>query len=854
MAITVSDLDGYKYVPSNELSNKQGLEWSKMIYGKMPLASDPLTESKPAGWQIHYGKSVSESMAEQVQVLQDKMTVLSPEPMSLLHSTIIPANSPTVTAPKTPKAKALNPTDNYIRKSAEAKAVRTVHFSTCKCRFCLTFTQVDGALAAAKTFKSYGLDQIVMSKIRSQKAIGIRELLTCVSYSIPVPLTYLAQSVRDVRPIMAGWHRQVMVDVVFEGRPQTHAVEIWARPCPTSPRHGFVDSRVVTTLKEAQDLMLLAQKADPEAELLFQPKLDAKWSAILTDTSVSVGPGNNGATAGKNSFMYRLVPQSVGNPLFNKEALKRARIEEGQTPYCEIVKPKFGKTQLVQLRAGPTLPPTVDFIPQDLKVKRVRTITAGEDEFAWEAEAKALATEPGVVVYHPGGTMASHFGVHCVINGVPYITSVRPKLRQVLVQASDDGLPDVDALHQGLSLSLVPETCSSDSWSNRGLFGTFILHNYAAEHGAEASFFLGLGAGWLWRMMAAACLGEFRHVFKYRMQGEQMDSVYTEGSNNARSTVFQRVFRYSSIEIVRRLAIATEDFLRRPTWPNGYGGLLWGRSGLMALRYWDVLQRFAQTPNVANVRELVIGLNTLVHAAHNGGLLLNKFLDMHQFNWITEMNRKWLIRDGINAIVEVRAAGLKLMAAKAIPAIPSAEWNVTPEMQAYSDDSDSVKRCDHPSGNMALAKAYEEEKNAALKMGAWIVDWSNYLENLHTRQQFTEFLSHAYEARVYYRGAGKRWEWEPEGGLLLNVVGITAYGIQLQARLDMPPFPAIVQFWPLSDSFQMVFRIPACQFWPEMITTREIAHYDIGYWKPYLNSLKGKEIPYGTPQETPSPQ
>src|SRR6185437_13355334 len=113
---------------------------------------------------------------------------------------------------------------------------------------------------------------------------------------------------------------------------------LFARPCPVRPRHGFVDSQVVPTVKDARALLNLAQEVDPEAELLIMEYIQAHYNAIWTPGRFVIGPGHDGATSGTNSFTIPLVPNDAWMALFSGYSLlKEARIHAPDVPYFEIV-------------------------------------------------------------------------------------------------------------------------------------------------------------------------------------------------------------------------------------------------------------------------------------------------------------------------------------------------------------------------------------------------------------------------------------------------------------------------------------------------------------------------------------
>lgn len=78
----------------------------------------------------------------------------------------------------------------------------------------------------------------------------------------------------------------------------------FARPCPSRPRHGFVESRPVNLTnpeKAAAEIRALLEHArdfDPLAEIVLMNYLPAEYNVIVTPGAVVIGPEHDGATAG----------------------------------------------------------------------------------------------------------------------------------------------------------------------------------------------------------------------------------------------------------------------------------------------------------------------------------------------------------------------------------------------------------------------------------------------------------------------------------------------------------------------------------------------------------------------------
>lgn len=819
-------------------------------------ATDELSQKKKVGWTMTapmfkvpkvvtfqkydklamYGKGVLESAQTMTQTMLNDNELTTPikadkliatyhdayKDLAGYKATTHPPSQEELTSRE--KQVRIHDTARY-RLSGAVKSFRASYLAGCTCRFCKALDDAEGVVASRYDVNRFRLLSIPAETIRTQKALGMKMLIHAAeqgNFCVPTT-TFLAQDLRQLRPIMAAAHQAAM-STVRAGYDASRALNrgaFWARPCPVTPRHGFVPSRECRTLADLQAAMREAKKADKDAELLIQTRIAADWSAILTSAHATIGPGNDGATAGRNSVMLRLLPASPkSSPLISTKLLRSSGVPEGQEGYCEIVGLRSGTAYLAQLRAGPQLPATRDFIPQDMKVARVRTLGMSDNEFAWEKEAIELSREKGVVVYHPGGSMASHYGVHCVLNGIPYVSTTPPEVGSTLVQISDDGNPHPEALLQGLQYGLAKETTFTPvfDWGRRALFAIFMLHNYPIEHGEEASWMLGMGAGWLWKLMTAACLGEFRHVRKYPRPGETFPAHipwFASKGRVHRESVFDAALPVAGEDLLSPLVDATDDFLRRE-WPGGYGGLTWGRSGLLTLRFWDEIQALRAAPTVETAKSLVVKLNTLVHAAHNGGLLLDKFASHHDMDLIAQMDRATIIRSVFSRYQENHALMQKAATSKHIPSLPVLHWLLDPAMQTYADSKDSCKRCEHPTGSLKAQQAFAAEEGAAKAIGQWLIAWGTYLDFKQQCEtpEIQAIFAKQYERDIMFYNNGYVYiigeDYIHIGGYPTEWWDLTVVYSPYLVRY----LPGTISYECLNGKWHRVVQIEGCQFWP----------------------------------------
>lgn len=454
---------------------------------------------------------------------------------------------------------------------------------------------MDGCTVADEQYVSTGQAIAASVKPRTQKARGVKSLknrgFATPEYSL-IPIEDFSDEAK--------------ISQLF-GK--------FVRPCPMTPRHGFVDSRPIKNRAEAMTLLVETKKADPQAEVLVMPFIEALYSGIWTPGSLTIGPGNDGATAGHGSVRIPIQ----GKP--NNRNWSRCLIDAGITeqPYLELLWKKgtndhdrFGRTEkrpyetvYVQLRNGPTLPASVDFIPKPVTVKRV--VPAAGDLLEWETKTKGLA--PGTVVYHPGGSLASHYAVHAVLNNIPVLISRKPKVGELLEPCSETKEPDIDQIKAGFVLGCRME--SSYAAACRVMLAG--CHSTSVWLG-RYDILLGLALGATYRLMVTAGLGEARH---------NKDGVYH--GKKGREAIYEACWNKVLNDFTRKKFIQDLYVFKNGYWAGGYGGEKWFLLCQWAGKIYNAL--------LENDAKLALEhLNGAVHAVHNGGWAFNKFVCESEMN------------------------------------------------------------------------------------------------------------------------------------------------------------------------------------------------------------------------------
>lgn len=353
------------------------------------------------------------------------------------------------------------------------------------------------------------------SKYRTQKARGIKMM-----HVLPGNFPKLFSAGPIVPP--------VLVQVLPYDEPKLPA---FARPCPVRPRHGFVDSQEVSSIRQVAGLVHKLALTDPEGEIVFMPSLaDAKYSAVVNRAGITYGRGNDGATSGQSCLF---VPSPVSAQSWRASTSGGvADLGVEEEAYLELVADK-DVFRAVQLRDGPASKAATNFIPARVEVKKVLTPigfhgNGGADVspdglLLWEAQVLAAKGEEGVVVYLPNASLACHYAVHAMAIGIPVVTRWS------------------GSLAPGTVLELEAECAKAGKLSPRSLRQLANLLAYWCQQPIDsralntqiAAAVAGVHAQWAWgegfafnnlrafgvalvaRLTMAACMGEARHFYNY---------------------------------------------------------------------------------------------------------------------------------------------------------------------------------------------------------------------------------------------------------------------------------------------------------------------------------------------------
>ena len=456
----------------------------------------------------------------------------------------------------------------------------------------------------------------------------------------------------------------------------------FARPCPVKPRHGFVESRTVNNVQELDALLQEAQNADPRAEIILTSKINANYSAVVTENSVTLGLGTDGATSGKPGLT--LSCNGTFDSLFYERVIKGQTINpQKYISFNPIKHDLYIETvdkHIVQLRTGPRIKnrSTLIVLPERYgnKFHYTQTLTASESTSFSDFETLldgALTCE--TVVHLPNSSLSSHFAVQALARG--FAVSVEPILSLSPLMNNNSifygAASQIHAVTKGLNLG------TSINFSNHADLirsSCAIIQSCAVDMKSPPNMYaLTAASVIIARFAASACLGEYRHFaingpwslnrqlplgpshFSVKGHEHANKSLITAGKKS-RSVTSRKWFNASRPvlkhgrlskklfhAVLPELVRIKHDFLTK-RWSSGFGGDKWGEivneTITLCLEIENLCfshQSWYKFPYslVPNLGPLVAAANRLINTSHNNGKCLNKFVggDSTVFNHIS---------------------------------------------------------------------------------------------------------------------------------------------------------------------------------------------------------------------------
>ncbi len=453
---------------------------------------------------------------------------------------------------------------------------------------------------------------------------------------------------------------------------------VMARPCPSKPRHGFVDSRIVKTPKDLNKVIEETLAQDPHGEVLCMPFFDVPYSAVVTNDAVVFGKGTDGATAGKRALTipcHSSLEASLALDKRNVSVLNGQGVLQSVSALRYITHQPF-KTRLfvetvgeklVQLRTGPRLAtPEMDttaWAPREfIPINAVYTVHAKTDFLEYEQKLDELKKAFGdhFVVHFPHGSLLSHLAVQAIAKNVPITTQKKapvvdetmrfPRKALALPMRVPFRKACVQGIKFGATVRVNPQTLE---WA------VAVIQGVGPAPKTHASVQLLVAAAViLTRAGTGICLGEYRHFFdkgpgRYGYSpsgpiGQDFEYRYERLTPQPlRSMIYETAFSKDWVDIatVRQfqtyLHAVEYDFMTFP-WRGAFGGPAWGRCTQATLSMMQALlplYRFTMTypkysaatgwdvpMTTTLLRPMIQACNRLITISHNSGRCLTKIL------------------------------------------------------------------------------------------------------------------------------------------------------------------------------------------------------------------------------------
>lgn len=526
----------------------------------------------------------------------------------------------------------------------------------------------------------------------SQKIKGLQTRTTYLEEVVNLSSVYSGFVITEDKGLTKTHEHSVGSKYDFWGRMDdkqlvTYLSELkwFVRPCPQNPEHGFVDSRVVSSEGEARKIIREVRETGEVPEFIVMEKMDCEYSAVINPDRITFGRSNDGATQGNGAVEIVL---SVGK---ENEVEAREKFWTGvEWPYAEMlyVKGEVGEWgRLVQLRAGPKLSggevkkvkvsevykvdPTMELIPWGKEVK----ILKGKVEKIAPCDVEKVGyNEIAPVVWHEGGALGSHFGVHCKTSEggsstLAYITSSTPPKVGDVIEVGKVNKAELESVREGLLLGLagrknekgdavvaVIENRKRAVEDLKNFLGALHIYSLADMGDKNTAKAIGYAWGLGLRVIGALPLGEARHKEKMRKKvgqriitrvweknqkgkkgsiveksKEKLESKLSQWTlqiPEVRDTVYHKAWALDFDVLFEALLLCYDGFMPYGGmgWQGGYGGVKWGNCTKSLLRCYDKVEEFLKSGDEKTLNQLVEEINVMVNEAHNGGWWLNKLI------------------------------------------------------------------------------------------------------------------------------------------------------------------------------------------------------------------------------------
>jgi hypothetical protein len=413
--------------------------------------------------------------------------------------------------------------------------------------------------------------------------------------------------------------------------------KFFLRPCPTIPRHGFIESISVSgpnLIEEIKKLAEIVYKEDSLGEIIVMPYIESAYNMLFAEQTITIGKGNDGATAGKDTLVINVAPINIDSDLLHKAGVSVA-------PYIELVQTKqMRKLILTQLRDGVKVKTkdTLRWIPNDIPLNYtyVHAVNNSVSLMDWEKTVSRLHPAKHIV-WIRGGSLTCHYAVHAITNGLTVVCDMSlPSDGTILQKNIDSGSNPVGDIRflefrEGViralnDVNIWPNNVKDIVWTS-----LYFLHNspFIDLDTPLNSYLFGWSMGWTARLGLTACAGEFRHAGIIDFDAKK---VHTKSHKQARDTIYKK-YLSKPFSIKESHIKKMWEVFGLSWYESSYGGIMWQSCLESALSLWNTVTLIAKggLPNRSKI-QIIPALNNLINSCHNGAPLLSKFIHSASFD------------------------------------------------------------------------------------------------------------------------------------------------------------------------------------------------------------------------------
>jgi len=433
----------------------------------------------------------------------------------------------------------------------------------------------------------------------------------------------------------------------------TFLARYFIRPCPRTPKHGFVESRVFDNPQTLVDTARETLEADPLGEIIIQEYIPADYSAVINPNCITIGRGTDGVTSGKeetitfSTFDRREAPWTCNSfvDLYEQKAIA-----------CEVLRVKGNnRWNVVQMRE---ISPKIGtartrYVPKDFMVTRIISIAnINPNNLMMRIFAK-VSPRKAETTFFTVNTMRSHNAMQMIEAGyavgeknpMVFLGDEMKKTTDEILSSPTKDLEDLALLLRGYMTksvsTLLPDKPSESgrrvlaSWASRT--AKISLDLDLGMEGDRISLSLGIVS--MLYMSILACVGEARHFFFMSPGGMSYGGlphcIFKHINSSIFMTIYPRTLIYeglSNYKLPQLLAVASRVLpMLEARWTRGYGGAAWSKILRTNLSMYEKIRQFIDSPTSKTLISLLNKYNEASYLTHNGGSgPLFKFGAMHK--------------------------------------------------------------------------------------------------------------------------------------------------------------------------------------------------------------------------------